>query len=216
MNKVIDESNLFSGIVEDSCREFLQKIRERPKDIDDMPNRAQDVLNFFHIKDFTSGVPIVEILTYLGFKIFQSDLEPDDLSAYIVVDPKFADTFGSSKITCVDINDSIGHKTFSLAHELAHYIFDFEENKKLNFYDTYYRNCHDEQLEEKRANQFAANLLMPEQAFLEQYSKCQKLDSKVDIVSELSRQFRVSPTAVIRRFNELDIQGFDSDLEMQI
>ena len=196
-----------------TCKEFLGSIRKKTKRIEDMPQRAQEVLNFFGISDFSSGVPIVEILSKFGFKIFQSDLEPDDLAAYIVVDPHFEDTFGSSKITCVDINDSIGHKIFSLAHELAHYIFDFNESEKLIFYDTYYRHDHDDQLEEKRANQFAANLLMPEEVFRKEYAKCKK-DSKVDTVSELSRRFQVSPKAVLMRFKELGIQGFESDLEI--
>lgn len=113
------------------CKEFLINIRNKRKDIDDMATRAQEVLNYFHIENISSGVPIVEILKKFNFKIFQSDLDADSLSAYIAVDPKFEEIFGSNKVTCVNVNDNIGHKRFALAHELAHYIFDFNENEDL-------------------------------------------------------------------------------------
>ena len=195
------------------CKDFLRSIREKSKEIDDMPDRAQEVLNFFKIDNFSSGVPIVEILTKLGFKIFQSDLEPDDLSAYIAVDPKFKDTFGSNKITCVHIKDSVGHKSFALAHELGHYLFDFNERKTLYYYDTYFPRENEEKLEEKRANKFAANLLMPEKIFREEFAKCEVLQSKADIVNELGQRFRVSPTAVLKRFQELGITGYNDEME---
>lgn len=195
-------------------KRFLKEIREKSKEINDMPNRAQEVLEYFHINDFSSGVPIIKILTKMGFKIFQSDLEPDNLSAYIAVDPKFEDTFGSNKITCVHIKDNLGHKTFALAHELAHYLFDFDESKTLYYYDTYFPKENEDKLEERRANKFAANLLMPEKIFLEEFEKCKNLQSKVDIVNELGRHFRVSPTAVLKRFQELGIAGFENNEEM--
>lgn len=195
-------------------RKFLRDIREKSIKINDMPDRAQDVLDYFNIKDFSSGVPIIEILTRMGFKIFQSDLEPDDLSAYIAVDPKFVDTFGSNKITCVHIKDNLGHKTFALAHELAHYLFDFDESNDLYYYDTYFPKVDEDNYEERRANKFAANLLMPEKAFREAYEKCKHIQSKVDIVNELGKQFRVSPKAVIIRFQELGIVGFENEVEI--
>ncbi|MBD5511784.1 MAG: ImmA/IrrE family metallo-endopeptidase [Lachnospiraceae bacterium] len=195
-------------------RKFLKNIRKKSKEIDDMPKRAQEVLDFFHVEYNTSAVPIIEILTKMGFKIFQSDLEPDDLSAYIAVDPKFKDTFGSNKITCVHVKDNPGHKTFALAHELAHYLFDFDESKSLYYYDTYFPKENEEKFVERRANKFAANLLMPKEIFLKEYEKCKNLQSKADIVNELGRRFRVSPTAVLIRFQELGITGFDNNGEI--
>ena len=189
-------------------RDFLKDFKSKPKGVGDMPDRAQEVLNFFCANDFSSGVPIVEILTKLGFKIFQSDLEPDDLSAYIAVDPKFEDLFGANKIICVNVRDNLGHKTFALAHELAHYLFDFDESKDLYYYNTYFRRNYEGKMEEDRANKFAANLLMPENIFRNEFEKLKDLQSKIDIVSELGRFFRVSPTAILRRFDEIGINEF--------
>lgn len=191
-------------------KEIVNEIRQKPVQTIDMPSRAQEVLSYYKIKDFSKGVPIVEILTKLGFKIFQSDLKPDGLSAYIAVNPKFVEVFDSNKITCVHVEDNIGHKRFSLAHELAHYLFDFNESENLCYYNTYFPKKEEDSMEEERANKFAANLLMPEKEFLKKYKEYKKVNGKADTVNELGRYFVVSPTAVLRRFTELNIAGYDN------
>lgn len=195
------------------CREFVKKIREEEKNIGNMPERANDVLKYFHIKDISSGVPIIEILTKLGFKIYQSDLSADGLSAYIAVDPKLKNIFGSNKITCVHSEDNIGHKRFALAHELAHYLFDFNEDENLYYYDTYSVKEKNDKIEEKRANIFAANLLMPKEAFIEKFKEYKSLRSKADIVNALEQYFLVSSTSVLKRLRELDINGYNNYME---
>lgn len=193
-------------------KKFLKNIRKKPKEIEDMSDRAEDVLNFFEIDDFSSGVPIVRILTNLGFGIFQSNLEPSGLSAYIAVNPKFESVYGASKITCVNSNDNVGHKRFALAHELGHYIFDFDDNKILNYYNTYFVDKEDDNLNEKRVNKFAANLLMPENIFRKVYDEYKTLQSKADIVNALSKYFVVSSTAILKRFCELGIKEFEDNM----
>ena len=195
------------------CRRFVTDIRKKSKKIDAMPDRAQDVLEYFQVYDLSSGVPIVEMLTKMGFKIYQSNLEPDNLSAYIAVDPKFEDVFGSNKIACVNIRDTIGDKRFALAHELAHYFFDFDEEKSLYYYDTYFQGKDEKDMAEKRANKFALNLLMPKEAFEKTFDKYKELQSKADIVNALGRYFFVSSTAVLKRLIELEINGYDISLE---
>lgn len=190
------------------CKKLLQEIRKKPKELENMPDRAQEVLKYFGYDGLNTEIPIVEILGKMGFKIYQSDLEPKGLSAYIAVDPQFEETFESNKITCVHIEDNIGHKRFALAHELAHYLFDFNEDKNLYYYNTYFPKKDLELLEEQRANRFAANLLMPEAAFRKKHEEYKKLQSKADIVNALGRHFLVSSTAVIRRFCELGIDGY--------
>ena len=192
------------------CRKLIVDIRKRTNRLEDMAERAQEVLNYFEIDEYKGEIPIVEILMKFGFKIFQSDLKPDGLSAYIAVDPKFADRFETNKITCVHIDDNIGHKRFALAHELAHYLFDFNEDEQIYYYNTYFPQKEKDSFEEQRANQFAANLLMPEKIFREKLEEYEKLNGKADTVNALGRYFSVSPTAVIRRLNELQIAGYDS------
>lgn len=195
-------------------KEFLKGIREKSKKIEDMPDRAQDVLNYFQVDDFSLGVPIVGILSKLGFEIFQSDLEPADLLAYIAVDPKFEDVYGSNKIICVHSKRNVGYKRFAMAHELAHYLFDFDDNKGLYYYNTYFMKEGDDNLKEMFADKFAMSLLMPERVFLRMYEEYRQLESKADIVNALGKYFIVSSTAILKRLIELKIVGFENGVEM--
>ena len=191
-------------------KDFLKNIRRMSKEINDMPDRANDVLKHFQVNDFSTGVPIVEILAQLGFKVYQSDLEPEGLSAYIAVDPSYKSVFGSNKITCVHIKDSIGHKKFALAHELGHYLFDYDDEKDVYYYNTYFPQK-DEGLEEERANKFAANLLMPEREFQKKFKEFKKIEkNKEDTVNELQQYFYVSFAAILKRFKELGISGYEN------
>lgn len=212
MGKIIQIRN-YNLTKDDKMYKFLGTIRKKSKEIADMPNRAQDVLNYFHVDNFSSGVPIVDILSKLGFEIFQSDLKPDGLSAYIAVDPKFENLYGSNKITCVHIKDSVGHKRFALSHELGHYLFNFDESKNLSYYNTYFPGKDENDLDEQRANKFAANLLMPEKEFREKFKEYEELQSKADIVNALEKYFVVSSTAVVKRLGELEIVGFEKTME---
>lgn len=213
MKKIIPISkyfNFYSAKEDKMCRKFLNNIRKEPKGLTDMPSRAKDVLSYFGLDTLDGSVPIVEILTKIGFKIYQSSLEPNGLSAYIAVDPNFVDVFCANKITCVDVRDNIGHKRFALAHELAHYIFDFDDSKDLYYYNTYFPRKEVDELEEIRANMFAFNLLMSKDEFLKKFEDCKKLQSKADTVNELAQYFLVSPKAVLERFEQLGIDEYGS------
>lgn len=190
------------------CKKFITEIRKKNNDVNNMPTITKEILKYFGVSKECTEIPIVDMINKIGIKIYQSELEPQGLSGYIAVNPQYAETFGSNKITCVHISDSIGHKRFTLAHELAHYIFDFQEDKDLCYYNTYFPTKQQETLQEERANKFAANLLMPKEIFIEVYHKYEHMQSKVDIVNEISKVFIVSPTAVIKRFDELGINGF--------
>ena len=212
MGKIIYFQNWLNTKGEDMCKEFVTKIRSEKNNICDMADRARDVLHYFNVGETCTDIPIVEILNKLGFKIYQTELEPTGLSAYIAVDPQYEEAFGSNKITCVHADESLGHKRFALAHELAHYLFDFNDNKQLCYYNTYFPNDIDEKVEEKRANKFAANLLMPEEVFKRKYDEYKELQSKADIVCALSKEFKVSPTAILKRFEELGIKGYEYNM----
>lgn len=185
--------------------DFLKDIRQKSKEIKDMPSRAQEVLDYFHINDLSSGVPIVEILIKMGFKNYQSNLEPNGLSAYIAVDPQLKSMYGSDKITCVHIKKSVGHKKFALAHELGHFLFDFNDNENIHYYNTYFPKKDEDDPKEKRANAFAANLLMPKKQFMQKVEEYQNMYHDDEIINALAQYFVVSPTAIVKRFDELDI-----------
>ena len=99
----------------------------------------------------------------------------------------------------------ITRKCFTCAHELGHYI-DYEEKGLLNqdFDHIDYRNhvsALGSAVNEVFANQFAANLLMPTQHFIEAYKQL-----KGDGLS-LTRWFNVSPEAFNFRRRNLENEG---------
>lgn len=191
---------------EDMCKELITLIRKKSNNISDMPRRAMDVIKYFDIKYEQGGAPIIEILSRLGFKVYQQELQPSNLSAYIAVDPKLQERYGTNRITCVNSNDNVGHKRFALAHELAHYLFDFDEDAVV-YYNTYLANESEQNEVEQRANAFAANLLMPENEFRKVLGFCDD-KMKADTISYLSDYFQVSVTAVMKRIKELKIEGY--------
>ena len=107
-------------------------------------------------------------------------------------------------------------RRFTMAHELGHYllhrsILDEEGGTNDN---RLYRNdingrAYNSQIEdihERQANSFAANLLMPEEAvrrvWLEEARKCQ---GGVPTLTALHRRFRVSPSAMKWRLKNLGL-----------
>ena len=103
-------------------------------------------------------------------------------------------------------NDNIGHQRFTIAHELAHYIFDVMIDTP--YYEAYYRIDEEKnkEIKEYRANKFAANLLIPNSIFIPRYEYLtNKLSNKSTVNKFLSRDFSVSLTAIEKRVQELKL-----------
>lgn len=166
---------------------------------EDMERASLEVLKKFDIDDVP--VPIVRIMSELGFKVVVQNYEEDNLSGIIGIDFKLVDKFGSDKVISLNRKHQIGHQRFTMAHELCHYIFDFDRNSLEPYYDAYDTSQSDLD-NEIRANTFAANLLMPKNVFKKKYEECKGM-KKYDKVLELSKRFQVSGTAVTRRIEEL-------------
>lgn len=189
--------------------QFTYEFRKQPKKLQFMSDRAQEILEHFCNDNLSGSIPIVEIFIKFGFRIYQSYLEPEEMAAYIAVDPIYLDAYGSDKIACVNIYNNIGQKRFSLAHELGHYLFDFDETKHKKYYDTFFPGKTEDKIYEKRANRFARELLMPKNKFINKYQTLQPFHNKVDIVDCLGEYFLVTNTEVLKRLNELKMEGFE-------
>lgn len=166
---------------------------------EDMERASQEVLKEFAIT--SAPIPIVKIMSSLGFKVVLQNYEEENLSGIIGVDIKLFDKIGTDKIVSVSRKDTLGHQRFTIAHELCHYIFDFDRNSLEPYYDGYDASRAGAETE-VRANTFAANLLMPKNIFIEQYERYISLP-KYDLVLQLADEFKVSPTAVKKRMDEL-------------
>ncbi len=181
--------------------EITNDIRERRKSgqeytIDEMGNISRKFLNQLSFNG-KGPVPIVQIAKSMGFKIYQQPMETR-LSGFIAVDEELKGLFHNDKIISVNINDEIGHQRFVIAHELAHYLFDYCPESK-EYYDTYVKDTHETD-SEKIANRFAAELLMPKSSFIEQFRNCK---SSSNVIDELKKKFQVQDKAIIKRLREV-------------
>ena len=206
---MISES-LWQGIIMDKTIQNMAKIREeiqsrnqeKKYDVNEMPEVAQMILDRLGIEEVP--IPIVAIMKSLNFQVVAGELK-DEISGIIGIDDYLAKNFKSSKVIAINNKDNVGHHRFTMAHELAHYLFDFDVSNQIVYYNTY-NTFEDENEEERRANYFAANLLMPEKKFKKEFDNVVIKNNLYVTVEKLSQIFQVSGEAVRRRISELSLQ----------
>lgn len=134
----------------------------------------------------------------LGLELRESKELNDQISGFIKKDDK--------KIyICVNSNHHIHRKRFTIAHEIGHY-FLHKDNLQYGLVDNILqRKDGIINKQETEANDFAANLLMPEYHFKTLW------DNKDYSISEISSMFFVSESAVLTRAKFLNlIFGYNS------
>lgn len=194
----------------DGMMQDIERLRTQRK-YDDMPNVSETLLTMFSGEEYP--VPIIGIVKNLGFKVYEMDLEDENLSGMIAIDKKWVSKFGTNKVIIVNQKDSGEHKRFTIAHELAHYLFDSDLDKE--YYNTYRTDETqwtegniDKECRENVANYFAANILMPSLIFRKKYNELiliNGIDFIEMITKDLSEFFGVPETSVKIRYKELGI-----------
>lgn len=121
------------------------------------------------LKDFypENSLPVdpFKIAYHMGLTVLLAEL-PDSVSGAIVLKNRNQRIFINNK-------DNIFRQKFTCAHEIGHFI-DHDKKNDPNFEHTDYRGLSAQKSTEKRdifANQFAANLLMPQKDFAFHYKK---------------------------------------------
>lgn len=155
--------------------------------------------------------PIQSILAEFGIHIFGADEFDDDISGIMYIN---SPSCGNCIFT--DKNEPFGHQRFVAAHELGHYLFDYVcEPRYANcfFRHTYLKNySHSEK--DRRADCFAAELLMPKDVFVEQYQKIlyderyAPIRTSLFIEEYLANYFHVKKSSVEKRINEIFYDRF--------
>lgn len=140
----------------------------------------------YNLKLDKRKVPIIELAKIMGFKIYTAKFKDRNLSGTIGISKKLVNRYKSDKVIILNNQDTDEHILFTLCHELAHYIYDYESNAH-NEYSNTYRTNEAINAKEMRANRFAASLLMPKESFKEAYSELSNnIDDKNIIVQGLS------------------------------
>lgn len=168
---------------------------------------AKEILSKLSYYSEDSATPIVKIAKEFGFITYRETLD-DDLSGDIYINGKTKEEYKNDRIILVNKNDELFHQRFVVAHELAHYLFDFLGNEKykdtsIRFSATYYKNMH-ETISEQRANRFAAAILMPGDSFIKQYNIAKNIDkNRMFVIMYLSRFFETTMSSIERRIAEV-------------
>lgn len=151
-------------------------------------------------------VPVIKIAQMMGFQVYQQPIAEPNLSGFIMISGNLKETFPSDKIISVAQSENLGHKRFAIAHELAHFLFDYRPTEMNEYCDYYYTDeKHIYMSTERRANHFAACLLMPERQFVDAFAELKVEDDFFETVNQLAERFQVSGTAIKRRIEELNL-----------
>lgn len=182
----------------------IQSINQKTSFLqEDMPEIANQILQSLGNKN-KAPVPIVKIVTSVGFQLVSGELE-ENVLAIISIDEDLKRKFKSNKVIAINNLDTLNHQRFIIAHELAHYLFDFNVSNSITYYNTYDTKHIDDNLVEQRANSFARNLLMPEYIFKKQFKKNIVKNNLYATVEKLANIFQVPMDAVLYRINELHL-----------
>jgi Zn-dependent peptidase ImmA (M78 family)/transcriptional regulator with XRE-family HTH domain len=131
------------------------KPRTLPKDIGNMrPSRAATmILDKVNITE--PPVSPHEIANYFEVAVFDWDF-PDEISGLFVIEAEAA-SIG------VNANHAAVRQRFTVAHELGHFVFHGKHGLFIDFKDVQMTvfTSDDQQQQERKANWFAADLLMP-------------------------------------------------------
>lgn len=154
------------------------------------PFAAKKLLNELGIEN-TSSVSIEDLIVYHNGMVKEADLKN--------CDGRLVMKNGRSIVTVDSKIEFHKRKRFVLAHELGHIILHADTEASFTDDDStlegYKRGP-----QEKHANDFAAELLMPEEKFK---TACYKRKFSPDLIQELAEQFNTSLTSTVYRFAEL-------------
>ena len=138
-----------------------------------------------------------------GFKVFLAEMEE---SGIVLINKNGLKNYnGEKKIILVNSNDSALRRRFTVAHELAHYFLHLspEEKELVAYRDSYYL---EKTQQEKQADYFASNLLMPEskvKAAMDALRATVKYFTNQQKITFVSNMFLVSPAAAKVRLQQL-------------
>ncbi len=128
----------------------------------------------------------------IGIHVFRRRLANDEISGLYIKDPV------AGHCVLINYNEDIYRQRFSVAHEVAHAIFDSSESVMLS-YDMESSKYDRNQLQEIRANSFASHYLMPVTML--------RLLPPLDEASALywAQEFRVSTAALAKALKDSDL-----------
>jgi Zn-dependent peptidase ImmA (M78 family) len=144
-------------------------------------------------------VNVTEIARSLGIEVQEKKAAEDELSGFL-----YRDRERSVAIVGVNANHHQNRRNFTIAHECGHFLLhDFDDVHVDRFFKVWHRSEASSQgidLEEKEANLFAAELLMPASFLENDIDEIDKLDLESEqVVKNMAARYGVSTQAMTFR-----------------
>lgn len=191
--------------------ELLSELTEKNKagheySLEEMRKIANDILNTTRNYSGRCATPIVRIAKSFDFKTYRENLKE---SGDININGETKEKYGHDKVILVNKDEELFHQRFVVAHELAHYLFDYLgnpdcENTNILFTENYIKDQQPKTSREQQANTFAAEIMMPKDLFIKQYNIAKREENNhMFIVMYLSRYFETSIDSIEKRIGEV-------------
>lgn len=162
--------------------------------------KVEDFLKKLEIHYLEAPIKLQPILEKLQIVLEIGNLKIDDEKISGAIKKKKS---GEGATILLNSGDVFERQRFTIAHEIAHYIFEMQQSNENVIIETRsYKNS--DLVKEIRADKFAAELLMPKELILKEY------DSLIfPTISEIARKFEVSKPAMRIRLKELGLGTYD-------
>lgn len=149
---------------------------------------AQRILKALHIHSTPVGV--VELLNALEFNTFAYNADLAPALSFVTATPK------SGRCIAVCKANTFEENRYLLACELAHYLFEFDNNEQCFFHAK--SSLSDSEV----VYRFATELLLPEKAFVKRHKALRKYQGYMR-VHKLAEQFQMPVETVRQRCQQL-------------
>lgn len=163
--------------------------------------RVKKILDEFAINE--PPIDPRKIAEAYGINVIEQAFPSDsDISAILLKE-------GNNKVIAINKLGAITRKRFSIAHELAHLLLHADDSyltvEKSLEKQLFFRIDGFSDKVEMEANQFAAELLMPEEFIKEDFKTVSDKIDIEDIISKLAKKYKVSKTAMMYRLMNLNL-----------
>lgn len=210
----MNTSNKKSEKIKELEKRLKNDNRTKEYTIADAEKLAGDVLHVLKLKKDEMPIPAIRIAKEFGLDVLEEPELEEHLSGNIYINGTTKDVYGTDKVIVVKQPEKKSqkyyfHQRFVIIHELAHYLIDYlgsdiSKNKNLLFTEAYPEGGH-ESPKERRADRFAAELLMPTSHFRERYVHAmEESDSNLFYtIRYLSKYFEVKESCIEKRIQEV-------------
>lgn len=171
-------------------------------------SKANETLNKAQLNKQTDTIDVIKVAKELGFVVGNAGLD-DDIDGFIIIEKGKKELLGKKTDRIIGVNASkeLTWKRFIIAHEIGHYVLHYNEKENNGMY-AHREHKKGKDDKENEADFFAANLLMPREAFTNRFNELkQKNLTTEEIIVLLADKFCVTHIMAERRLRELEINA---------